>query len=277
METDPGTPALPPTTRMGQVRLAVSDLDGSIAYYAGLLGFRVLEQSGERAVLGSDRPLLVLTEEPDARPRPRGVSGLYHVAYLLPSRSDLARFVHRVASDRTPVQGASDHLVSEAIYFGDPDGHGIEVYADRPKSAWPSAGGRLRMATEPLDVDDLLLHTEGRAWSGLPEGSVVGHLHLNVGDVAAADAFYRTRVGFDRTTTYPGASFLSAGGYHHHVAVNAWEGAGAPPAPPGTLGLRSFSIEVPDREAAAALRERLGIWTDALARDPAGNAFAVVG
>lgn len=268
--------SLPASTRMGEVHLAVRRLEASLAYYRDVLGFRVLDASGDRAVLGSDRPLLVLTEEPEARPRPRGVAGLYHVAYLLPSRGDLARFVARIAADRTPVQGASDHLVSEAVYLGDPDGHGIEVYADRPRDAWPRAGGAIRMATEPLDLEGLLRETGDAAWKGLPPTAVVGHVHLNVGDVAAADAFYRGRVGFDRTATYPGASFLAAGGYHHHLAVNAWEGAGAPPAPPGTLGLRRFTLEVPDREAAEALRARLGVAVDGLARDPAGNAFAVV-
>lgn len=272
-----GPISLPASTRMGAVHLAVSDLERSVRYYAETLGFRALDVSGDRAVLGSDRPLLVLTEEKGARARPRGVAGLYHVAYLLPAREDLARFVARLVAERIPTQGASDHLVSEAIYLGDPDGHGIEVYADRPREAWPRVGAAIRMATAPLDIEDLLVRTEGRAWDRLPSGATVGHIHLNVGDVAAADAFYRERVGFDRTTVYPGASFLSAGGYHHHVAVNAWEGPGAPPAPPGTLGLRSFTVEVPDREAAEGLRARLGVDGERLARDPSGNAFAVVG
>jgi catechol 2,3-dioxygenase len=266
---------LPPAARMGEVTLAVHDLERSLRYYHEALGFRILAQSGDEARLGGDAPLVHLVEERDAKPRPPHVSGLYHVAYLLPARADLGRFVRRVIDARVPVQGASDHLVSEALYLGDPDGHGIEVYADRPREAWPRQGGRLHMATAPMDVAAVLASAGESAWRGVPDGAVVGHVHLNVGDVEEAEAFYRDAVGFDVTTHYPMASFLSAGGYHHHVAINAWEGVGAPPAPRGTLGLREYELLVPDEESLRDAAKRLGVdvGDGALARDPSGNAL----
>jgi catechol 2,3-dioxygenase len=268
---------LPADTRMGPVTLGVRDLDASLRFYEGL-GFRALASSGDAATLGADKPVLRLVAEPASRPRPRGVSGLYHVAYLLPSREDLGALVRRIAQERLPIQGASDHLVSEALYLGDPDGHGIEIYADRPRDQWTWEQARLHMATLPLDVQDLLSAAGGRAWKGLPTGSTVGHVHLNVGDVRRAEAFYRDGLGFDVTAALGDvASFLSAGGYHHHLAVNSWEGRGAPPPPAGTVGLRSYAVEVPGRNAVSEVRERLGLSNeDELARDPAGNAFRVV-
>lgn len=268
---------LPPEARMGAVTLAVRDLERSLRYYTDTLGFRALEQTGDHAVLGADKPLLRLVAEPDAKPRPRGVSGLYHVAYLVPTRADLGRLIAKVIEARTPVQGASDHLVSEALYLGDPDGHGIEVYRDRPRSEWPVANGRLHMATEPMDVEAVLASANGTRYEGLPRGSVVGHVHLNVGDVEDAETFYRDGVGFDVTTHYPMAAFLSAGGYHHHLAVNAWEGVGAPPAPKGTVGLREYELLVPTSEALDDAAKRLGVDVSdsAVARDPSGNTLRV--
>src|SRR5581483_12472526 len=162
---DPTMTKLPPQARMGQVTLAVHDLERSLCHYHDVLGFRILAQSGDEARLGGDAPLVRLVEERDAKPRPRHVSGLYHVAYLLPTRADLGRFVRRIAEQRTPVQGASDHLVSEAIYLGDPDGHGIEVYADRPREQWRWENARLHMATLPMDVESVVAAAGGSRWS----------------------------------------------------------------------------------------------------------------
>jgi catechol 2,3-dioxygenase len=262
---------------MGEVTLAVHDLERSLRYYADKLGFRVHESSGDEARMGGDKPLVRLVAEPDAKPRPRGVSGLYHVAYLLPTRADLGRFLRRIAEDRTPVQGASDHLVSEAVYLGDPDGHGIEVYADRPRASWKWENARLHMATLPMDVQSVLAEGGDRRLDQLPDGSTVGHMHLNVGDVEEAEAFYRGAVGFDVTINLGMASFLSAGGYHHHLGINSWEGIGAPPPPKGSLGLREYEILVPDDEAVRDFAKRAGVDVSdsALARDPSGNAVRV--
>ncbi|MEA3200795.1 MAG: catechol 2,3-dioxygenase [Thermoplasmata archaeon] len=268
---------LPASARMGEVTLAVHDLERSLAYYHDVLGFRILAQGGDEARVGGDAPLLRLVEERDAKPRPRSVSGLYHVAYLLPTRADLGRLIKKVAQERIPVQGASDHLVSEALYLGDPDGHGIEIYADRPRDTWKWRNATLHMATEPMDVAGVIAAAGDGTWAGVPEGAVVGHVHLNVGDVEEAEAFYRDAVGFDVTVNIPSASFLSAGGYHHHLAVNGWEGIGAPPAPKGTLGLREYEILVPDEEALRDFAKRAGVDVSdtAAARDPSGNALRV--
>lgn len=268
---------LPAAARVGEATLAVRDLDRSLRYYHEQLGFRILRQSGEEAVLGSDAPMLRLVEERDAKPRPRGVSGLYHVAYLLPTRADLGRLIRKVAEARIPVQGASDHLVSEALYLGDPDGHGIEIYADRPREQWTWRDARLHMATLPMDVEAVVASAGETRFDRMPTGAVVGHMHLNVGDVEAAESFYTGGVGFDVTTHYPMAAFLSAGGYHHHLAVNAWEGAGAPPAPKGTLGLREWTLLVPSEEALqdAARRLHADVSDAELARDPSGNALRI--
>jgi catechol 2,3-dioxygenase len=286
------TQRLPPTAAIGDVELSVHDLNASLEFYEHALGFRRFHEAGAVAELGSDRSFLRLVEEPSAKPRPRGVAGLYHVAYLVPSRADLAWSLVRLAGRGARLQGASDHAVSEALYLADPDGHGIEIYADRPREAWPRVGERLQMTTLPLDLHGLLQTIDaspsealGEARGRLPTpvddkvaaGTRIGHIHLNVGDVAAADRFYREAVGFERIVAWPGASFLSAGGYHHHVAVNAWEGVGAPPAPQGTLGLRRFSVSVPDPKAARAARERLGLDGAGTVQDPSGNPLTVVG
>jgi catechol 2,3-dioxygenase len=214
-------------TRIGAVHLQVADLDRSIAYYTTVLGFHVLSREGAAASLGSaqtSRVLVRLTARPGARPAPpTGRLGLFHFAILLPDRPSLGRFLRHLA-ERGDRPGMADHAVSEALYLSDPDGLGIEVYADRPRETWRTApGGELYMTTEPLDVRGLLSAGGSEPWSGIPGGTVIGHVHLHVGDLEQAEAFYHLGLGFDKTVwSYPGALFFSAGSYHHHLGTNTW-------------------------------------------------------
>ncbi len=253
---------LPDATRMGAVQLVVSRLDRALEFYTHYLGLRVLSQGESSASLTVDgrTALLGLVEQAGARPKPARSTGLYHFAILTPSRVHLARSLRHLLELRYPLQGASDHLVSEAVYLADPDGNGIEIYADRPRSIWPRSGGEVRMATDPLDFDGLMaeLHADGGPWQGLPEGTTMGHVHLQVRDIAEAQTFYCDVLGFEVMLRFgPSALFVSAGGYHHHVGLNTWAGIGAPPPPPGSAGLAHYEILVPDVEAVGAARQRL--------------------
>ena len=249
---------LPAETRLGRVVLQVGDLERSLDYYQSVLGLRVLEQGPARAVLGpqsDDTAIVELRELPGASPVPRhGRLGLYHFAILLPDRAALGRFLaHLAALDQRA--GMSDHLVSEALYLTDPDGLGIEVYADRPRECWRARDGQLVMATDPLDVDDLFAAAQGEAWTGAPAGTKLGHVHLHVGDLQRAADFYHRGLGLDQVVwSYPGALFLSAGGYHHHLGVNTWA-RGAAPASESDARLVEWEVLLPasdDAEAALA-------------------------
>jgi catechol 2,3-dioxygenase len=248
---------LPEQTRLGAVRLQVADLQRSLAYYQEIIGLRVIEAAAGRATLGpvgANTPLLELRERPGATRAPRhGRLGLYHFALLLPDRAALGRFfVH--LSHRGERVGAADHLVSEALYLRDPDGHGVEVYADRPRSSWQHTGGELAMATHPLDLHGLAQTAQGAPWTGMPPGTIMGHIHLHVGDLDLAEAFYHRALGLDKTVwTYPGALFLSAGGYHHHLGTNTWA-VGATPAGANEARLLEWELVVPHAaDVAAAL------------------------
>jgi catechol 2,3-dioxygenase len=249
-----------PETKIGVVSIAVSDLERALAFYENALGFRQHRRQGQRAFLGAGGPdLLILNEVPGAQ-QTKGTTGLYHFAILLPTRHDLARFLRHFADNDLRLQGFSDHLVSEAIYLSDPDGNGIEVYRDRPRSQWPRQDGRLQMATDPLDLQDLLAELTGEEppWAKLPQETTIGHIHLHVSNLSRDERFYHEVLGFDVMTRYgASASFLSAGGYHHHVGINVWAGVGAAPAPENAAGLRWYTIDLPSREALDALLERL--------------------
>jgi catechol 2,3-dioxygenase len=252
---------------MGLVELSVSDLERSLAYWQRAIGLRVLSREDGTAELGTDRPLLRFVEEPGARPAD-GFAGLFHVALLVPDRPALARFLAHAARERIPLEGLSDHAVSEAIYLRDPDRHGIEIYADRPREQWDGRVMEL-MTTRPLDVDSLLAEQEGERFGGLPEGTTMGHVHLRVRDVDETVAFYRDVLGMGLMAQLgPAAAFLSAGGYHHHVGANTWESRGAGPAPEGTARLLRFTILLPDEAEVERVAERLG-GTEV--RDPSGN------
>ena len=255
--------SIDPGTSMGAVSLTVGDLDRVRDFYRDAIGLTELEAPNGTVRMGtgdpSDGAVIELVHDPDAPPRPAGTSGLFHLAILVPSRPDLARALQRVAEAGWRLSGASDHLVSEALYTSDPEGNGIELYRDRPRDEWPIRDGALQMDTLPLDLDGVLgeLRRED-ANAGMPPGTRIGHVHLNVGDLTAAEAFYSGALGFDVTVRgYPGALFVSAGGYHHHLGLNTWAGEGAPAPPPGSRGLREFEIVLPSIEAVAAEEDRL--------------------
>jgi catechol 2,3-dioxygenase len=275
------TALLPATLRLGAVHLTVSDLDRSVAFYQDALGLRQQRREDPVAALGAGgEELVVLHQEPGARPAGRH-AGLYHYALLFPSREELARAVGRLAATRTPLDGASDHGVSEAIYLSDPDGNGIELYADRPREAWPPAppGERIGMYTRALDLDDLLATTAGeQPVRHAGDGLRMGHVHLHVGDLEAARTFYVDVLGFEVMASLPSALFLAAGGYHHHLGANTWRGEGVGPAPAGTVGLREWTL-VLEPDALAVLRARLsaaGLGDGDVVGDPWGIRLRLV-
>ena len=279
---------LPETTRLGPVHLQVTELARSLPYYEGVLGFAVLERGAGQATLGAHgdaRPLVVLHEHPAARAATRRARlGLYHFAILLPDRASLGRFVRHVGETGERV-GAGDHLVSEAFYLHDPDGLGIEVYADRPRDVWRRVGRELMLATDPVDVEGVLAAAGDSTWTGMPVGTVIGHVHLHVGDLAGVDSFYVQGLGLDRITwTYPGALFLGAGGYHHHLGTNTWAGPTAEPAASEEPRLLEWTVEVPSAVDVAAVERSLAsrghaverVAVDAIvARDPWGTQLRV--
>jgi catechol 2,3-dioxygenase len=273
-----------PDTSVGTVRLTVTDLDRSRAFYERAVGLRPTELDDGTLALGAagERPLIELRGDSAARGLNRRAPGLYHLAVLVPTRLDLAFALARIAEARYPLDGASDHLVSEALYLSDPDGNGIEIYRDRPRAEWPRAGDQLQMSTLPLDLDDVIgeLRAATELQASVPSGTKIGHVHLQVSDLSEAERFYNGVLGFDVIVRgYPGALFVSAGGYHHHIGLNTWHSAGAAPAPEGSVGLRSFEIELADEPALEAVLARLDAASipstrqcdGVLARDPFGN------
>ncbi len=252
---------LPASTSVGAVRLQIANLARSLAFYQEVLGLRVVADPPGRATLaasGDDCVLIDLVEVPGTQAVGRLARlGLYHFAILLPDRSALGRLARHLSTTGVPV-GAGDHLVSEALYVSDPDGLGIEVYADRPRSAWRRVGRELQMATDAVDVPGLVEAAGDTPWTGMPAGTAMGHVHLRVGDIARAASFYADALGFDRTTwRYPGALFLGAGGYHHHVGVNTWAGPDAKPAGPGEARLLEWTLTLPDAAGVQALESSL--------------------
>ncbi len=251
-----------PATQVGLVSLTIADLDRSIAYYTEMLGFTLLERAGATATLGApETPLLLLMELPGARRWPQdqyGYTGLYHFAIVVPTRADLGRWLRHWLELGNPLPGQGDHLVSEALYLTDPDGNGIEVYRDRPRSEWTWVGGQVRMATDPVDIRGVLLEAEreGQPWAGFPVGTRLGHMHLQVGNIPQAATFYRDVLGFDIVAQMPTALFVSAGGYHHHIGMNIWHSRNAQPAPAGMAGLRVFTLELPTQAARDAVLAR---------------------
>jgi catechol 2,3-dioxygenase len=278
---------LPAGLQLGPVRLQVADLARSIGYYERVLGLRATKRSEAAATLAAQRdeiPLVELEELPGATPVPRrGRLGLYHFALLLPDRASLGRFVSHLGA-LGQYAGSADHLVSEALYLTDPDGLGIEVYADRPKSSWRMQGQALAMAVDPLDLEDLVRAAGGQPWTGAPGGTRMGHVHLHVSDLERASAFYHAGLGLDRIVlNFPGALFMSAGGYHHHLGTNTWA-AGAPVATEGDARLLEWTIQLPKRSdmegavrsLAASGHEVRQDSGDALAADPWGTNVRLV-
>ncbi|MBM4193835.1 MAG: VOC family protein [Gemmatimonadetes bacterium] len=274
------------TTRVGGVRLQVADLERSSAFYRDVIGFTPI--AGERNAFGApggSRALVTLVEHRGAAPvPPRGRLGLFHFAILLPSREALAgALVH--LHTRGVQLGMSDHLVSEALYLSDPDGLGIEIYRDRPRVEWKTVNGTIAMATEPLDVQSLLAEFPQPVWNGAPAGTTIGHMHLHVRDLGSTEAFYVNTLGLDLVTRdYPGALFMSAGGYHHHLGANTWARQATAPQP-NEAQLLDWELVVRDAAEVTAVQGRLaaagyqvtnGSDGSRMARDPSGTAMRIV-
>ena len=274
-----------PATHIGAVHLTISDLGRAVRFYEAHLGFTLRARDDRTASLGAGGPDLLVLSQCQTAPRVRGTTGLYHFAILVPSRADLSRALRRLIETETVMQGAADHGVSEALYLADEDGNGIEIYRDRPRHEWPYVGGQLHMGADPVDFDDLLSEPSSQRGSGLAKGTVIGHVHLHVSRLADAERFYVGALGFELMQRYgPSALFVSAGGYHHHIGLNTWAGVGAPPPPPGAIGLRHFTVRVPNAAALADVLGRLsaadipvepvdGGW---LVRDPARNSILLI-
>lgn len=276
MTRDAAASPLPAALALGPVRLKARDATRLATFYRDVIGLAPLGESDGALRLGAGAaPLVELVDRPDAPPPPRGAPGLFHLALLLPDRAALAVVLRRLAEKGVRI-GASDHIVSEALYLDDPEGNGIEIYRDRPRDAWNWQAGTVEMATAPLDLRALL--ADAPAGTGvddpLPPATVMGHVHLRVGDLAAARRFYVEQLGFAVTTErYPGALFVSAGGYHHHIGLNVWESRGRPAPPAGSTGLESFTVVLPDASAVEA--ERARIEAAGVSSRPIEGGFAV--
>lgn len=244
---------------IGKARLRVRDLDRVSEFYQNALGLRVLNAEHNEMSLGAGhRGLLELVGDTALSPRDPHAAGLFHTAFLLPDRSHLGRWLAHARESRLHISGASDHGVSEAIYLADPEGNGIEVYADRPPSVWAVRDGRVDMPSDPLDLQDLLRAGVDGDWAGMPDGSIIGHMHLQVGDTAKAETFYRDVLGLSVTCRYPGGSFFGSGGYHHQLAANTWNSRGAGMRSDRAAGLAGFEIRLRDKEFLTAILDRAG-------------------
>lgn len=259
---------LPDGFQLGLAALRVSDAERALDFYVNKVGLALRARTDTTALLGTaENDILRLDIEPGLSPRNYKETGLYHVAILVPDRPSLGATIARLAANKVKL-GAADHLVSEAIYIWDPDNNGIEIYRDRPRSEWTWAGDQVQMANRPLDFDGLLAepNVEALATQPMKNGTRVGHIHLEVDDVAKAKKFYADVIGFAPTSTFPGAQFLGAGGYHHHLAANIWESRNGPPPSPNTAGLSLMTLELPDAASTDALKRRLeaaGVGTKA--------------
>ncbi|WP_046178296.1 VOC family protein [Domibacillus tundrae] len=269
-----------PNVFVGEVNINVTDLARSIDFYTNVIGLNVLNQSERQAVLTADgQTVLVTLEQPHGvLPKQGRTAGLYHFAILLPERKDLAVFLRHLLQTGQRF-GAADHYVSEAIYIDDPDGNGIEIYRDRPSSEWTWNDGFVDMATVQLDGDSLLAESD-EEFIGLPEGTIIGHIHLHVSNISEAENFYIKGLGFQVVSHYPQAIFTSTGGYHHHIALNTWQGVGAPRPAQNSVGLNWYTLVFPSEEAREEAVARLkGIGaavTEYVTEDPSGNQIHLI-
>lgn len=268
-----------PNIYASEVNIKVKDLDYALTFYQNIMGFKVLKKTDRKAVLTTDgkTPLVTLEQPENVIPKEERMSGLYHFAILLPSRADLSVFLRHFLGTGYPL-GAADHYVSEALYITDPDGNGIEVYRDRPSSEWTWKNGLVDMATVELDGNSILAESDAE-WTDLPPGTIMGHIHLHVGDLQKAEEYYTKGLGFNIVSHYPQAVFLSTGGYHHHIAINTWQGVGAAIPPKNSVGLNWYTLVFPDdavRESAIERLKQLGASVEKEAdyyvtSDPSGN------
>ena len=249
-----------PTIYVGEVNINVTNLEKSLTYYRDFMGFKVLEKRENKVVLTADgkTPLLTLVQPENVSPKEGRTTGLYHYAILLPSRADLAAFLKHIiqASGGQMRLGAADHYVSEALYFDDPDGNGIEIAHDRDSAEWNWTGNHVSMATVGLGGDDLLAEAK-EEWTGMPADTLIGHIHLHVSDLEKTREFYVNGLGFDVVTEFPGALFTSHNGYHHHIGLNVWNGVGAPKPADNSVGLNWFTLQFPDETARNEAKEKL--------------------
>lgn len=253
---------LPAATTVGEVHLKVARLQEALVFYRDILGYSATNLGDDIVALsaGGGEPHFVLHELAAPEPVSRRTSGLYHAAILLPERRDLALVIQRLVNSGWDIGGASDHGVSEALYLDDFDGNGIEIYVDRPREQWPVAGGQVKMVTERLNFDSLFAEVAGgnQEWQGMPSGATIGHIHLQVSDLDASRRFYVDQLGFEvLQVTYPGALFVAAGGYHHHLGMNTWAGRGVPRPPENAVGLKRFAVNLPDRASLEQLAGKL--------------------
>ncbi|QHT70460.1 VOC family protein [Rhodocytophaga rosea] len=253
---------LPADTKIGYIHLQTAQLDRLLSFYVDLLGFKEIKRENNTSWLSANGQLpalIELTENKQASARNRHTPGLFHTAFLLSSRFALAQLLKRLLENNFRL-GYGDHGVSEALYLSDPDGNGVELYADRPRDQWPIVNGKIEMYTEPVDTKSLLaeLNRPNSEWKGIDHGTLIGHVHLQVSSLNKAEQFYHHILGFDITQqSYPGALFVSAGGYHHHLGLNTWYSKNSPPAPADSTGLQSFSIVVSDEKALTGVKQQL--------------------
>jgi catechol 2,3-dioxygenase len=247
---------------VARVGLKARDAEALATFYRTVVGLQELARDGETITLGSpNRPLLMLERDPGAKPDDPRAAGLFHTAFLLPSRADLGRWINHAVADRIAIEGASDHLVSEALYLTDPEGNGIEIYADRPHEDWKWNGDQVAMATQRMDIPGVVgsVPASDAEWHGMPENTIVGHVHLRVGDPRAAEDFWHREFGFDTVAKYGAqAVFLSSGGYHHHIGANTWYSAGAGPRDPSHSGLSWVEMRSADADAASEKQDPWG-------------------
>lgn len=273
-----------PNLYIGAVDIKVQNIEKSIAFYEQIIGLKVLQKSDKSASMTADgkNPLIILEQPENVVPKTQRTAGLYHFAILLPTRADLSVFLRHIAEIGYPL-GAGDHLVSEALYLNDLDGNGIEVYTDRPSETWKWENGLVDMATLEIDAEGILAESNA-PWQGLPVGTVMGHIHLHVSDLAKAADFYTKGLGYEIVSNYPQAHFLSTGGYHHHIAINTWAGTGVPATPVNSVGLNWYEIVFPSeekREQTVQQLEQVGATVskqgnDYVTSDPAGNGIRLV-
>ena len=277
----------PPVTFVSKVSLKVQSLERSLAFYEKVIGFKVYDKTDTSALLTADgKNVLLSIEQPsDVIPKKGRTTGLYHFALLLPERKDLAKVIKHLLQTGYPLQGASDHLVSEALYLADPDGNGIEIYTDRPASKWEWNKQHVVMATEALDAENLFAEGMEGTWNGLPEGTVMGHIHLHVAELDKTEEFYTKGLGFDVVSRYgPQALFISSGKYHHHIGLNTWNGVGAPKPAANSVGLDSYTLVLPDdmslKDTTARLKKIGAQVSDEngtfITTDPSGNQIKLV-
>jgi catechol 2,3-dioxygenase len=256
----------------GRVGLIAQDASALADYYRDVVGLAEISRSNGKIVMGAgERPLLEIDERRNARPDNPRSAGLFHTAFLLPERADLARWVRHAIDRNIPIDGASDHFVSEALYLTDPEGNGIEIYADRPRDKWKWKNGHVEMATVRLDIPDLLaeLDEKDKGWKGAPENSIIGHVHLRVGNPAVAEEWWHSELGFETVANYGKAAvFLSTGGYHHHIGANSWQSAGAGPRDKDRTGLAWVEMHAKAAGAEKTLQDPWGTEVRVVTKAP---------